>query len=164
MTNKSPVYALCLALIIIAPAVAGDVAPGKSGGGSVTLESDDRTINVLETSVDFGTFEFGDNTKDVPDFINVTTNDGVNLQANEAGGDGKMSVTVGENTYTLSSPLKVGIGAYEPVAISGTVTDVSGTISAGTNTLAGKFVQTVVPADTVADDYAITVTFTLVST
>jgi len=37
---------------------------------------------------------------------------------------------------------------------------VSGTISAGTNTLAGKFVQTVVPADTVADGYAITVTFT----
>lgn len=122
------------------------------------------TINVLETSVDFETFEaFENNTKIVPDFINVTTNVGVNLQANEAGGDGKMSVTVGENTYTLSSPLKVGIGAYEPVAISGTVTDVSGTISAGTNTLAGKFVQTVVPADTVADGYAITVTFTSAS-
>jgi len=159
MTNKSPVYALCLALIIIAPAVADIAAPGESGSGSGTLGSDDPTINVLVTSVDFGTFAFGDNTKEEASFIHVTTDSNVKLQATGTNG-GKMSV----GTNTLSNALKVGIDDFTPVTISGTATDVSDTISAGTDTdHAGTFVQTVVPADPVADNYAITVTFTAVS-
>jgi hypothetical protein len=150
-------YSLGLVVLGIALLV-GAASAGEATVVSGDLESSTTTINVLETSVDFGTFAFEDNTNDVPDFIEVATNvvAGVKLQANEADGDGKMSV--GANILTNS--LKVGIDAYGPVAISGTAADVSGTISAGTNTLAGKFVQTVVPADTVADGYAITVTFT----
>ncbi len=157
MTNKSPVYALCLALIIIAPAVAYNAAPGKSGGGSGTLGDGDPTITVLVPSVDFETFAFGDNTKPVEDFISVATNYDVTLQATGTN-DGKMS----SGANTLTNALQVGIGNFDPVAISGAAADVSGTISTGTTTLDGKFVQTVVPADPVADDYAITVTFTAV--
>lgn len=158
MTNRSPVYALCLALIIIAPAVAVNAAPGESGGGSGTLGPGDPTVEVLETTVDFEDFAFGDNTEDVSNFIHVATNYDIELQASGTN-DGKMSVGSNE----LSNALKVGIGTFPPTAISGSETPVSYQIDAGTNSnFDGKFVQKVVPADPVADGYTITVTFTAV--
>ncbi len=150
-------YSLGLVVLGIALLV-GAASAGDTASVSGDVKANTATINVLVPSVDFETFAFGDNTKDVSDFISVATNYDVKLQANEAGGDGKMSV----DANTLSNALKVGIGTFTPAAISGTAADVSGTISTGTNSLAGKFVQTVVPTDPVDDDYAITVTFAAV--
>jgi len=134
-----------------------------SAGETATVTGDVptlTTVNVLQTSVDFGTFAVGDNTKTVADFINVVTNDDVKLQANEADGDGKMSV--GANT--LANALKVGTDDFTPVAISSTATTVSDTITAGSSANhAGKFVQTVAATDALANDYTITVTFSTIA-
>jgi len=154
--NKS---SLILAAIGIALLVGA-----ASAGNQATVTGNvvnTATVTVSETSVDFGDFlVLGDNLKEVPNFINVTTNYNVKLQAYESdNGDGKMSVTDGGTTYTLYCPLEVGIADYDPVEISGDPKDVSSTMGAGAGDYAGKFVQKVVPTDHVANGYSITVTF-----
>jgi len=152
-------YSLGLVVLGIALLV-GAASAGSTASVSGDVKANTATINVLVPSVDFETFAFGDNTKEVSGFINVATNYDVKLQANEADGDGKMS----SGANTLTNALKVGTDDFTPVAISSTATTVSDTITAGSSANhAGKFVQTVVPTDTVADDYTITVTFAAVA-
>jgi len=125
-------------------------------------------VNVLNTTIGFGDFVIGDNTVTTTggSFINVTTNHDVVLQAVETGtgtNDGKMATT-GE-TNRLTNALKVGIGSFTPVAISGTETTVSSTIDAGSNnaTYDGKFNQTIVYPDDVASSYSEVVTFSVIA-
>jgi len=140
---------------------------GTGMAGSTTTATGDvvnsATVNVLDTDIGFGDFEIGDNTETTTgdSFINVATNYNVVLQAAEAGGDGKMSVFVDPDTFTLDAALKVGIEAFAATAISGTATTVSATITGGTDDdYDATFVQTVAATDTKADGYAATVTFT----
>lgn len=116
------------------------------------------TVNVLDPDIDFGNFEIGENIQTTlnDSFINVITNHNVTLQAVGVEGDGKMSA--GANI--LGTALKVGIENFGPTTIGGTAATVSGTIVGGTGSdYDGTFVQTVLPIDIAANDYAINVTF-----
>ena len=125
------------------------------------------TINVLETSVAFSNFAMGENPKEVTDFLEVTTNYNIVLQAAETGAttnDGKMA-TAGE-AATLTNALKVGVGKAAVSLGTGTLPSdpvtVSNTITAPktADKMTGNFAQDIVPGDTVATGYTATITFT----